>query len=186
MKPVLLIIDMQNYFLREYRKIFIKKIIPNIKDIISISRDNKVDIIYIITKYKVDKSNWPEVYKDRNKIWCIENDDETNIIEGLEPLETDLVIIKNRFTGFYKTNLNEILQEKGIDTLFICGFAADVCIRYSTMDAYNEGYVLYWLKECMDSGFEKFEKSINHIQRLTRLNIISNTKYKGIVESNKR
>jgi nicotinamidase-related amidase len=186
MKPVLLVIDMQKYFQNEYPKIFQKKITPNVQNVINTSRLNNVDIVFVITKYMDDKSNWPEAFKDRSKIWCLENNEETNFIDGINPTSSDSIICKNRFTGFYHTNLNELLTTKGIDTLFICGFAADVCIRYTTMDAYNEGYSLYWLTECMDSGFEKITKSIAHMQRLTRVKTVTNSEYSKFVGKEKK
>jgi hypothetical protein len=44
-----------------------------------------------------------------------------------------------------------------------------VCVRSSTMDTYNNGYALFWLKDCIDSGFENISKSLYSIKKLTKL-----------------
>jgi nicotinamidase-related amidase len=183
MKPVLLFIDLQNHFLNKNIKAFTRKIIPNTKQVFEISRKNKVPIIHVITKYKADKSDWPEAFKDWDKIWCLENEEETEIIEGLEPNKNEVCIIKKRFTAFYATDIDTIIKEMGIDTIFICGYSADGCIRYTTMDAYNRGYKMYWLKDCMDSAFEKFKKSLEHMKRLTRIIDISNREYEALINN---
>jgi nicotinamidase-related amidase len=181
MNAALLLIDIQNYFQSRDSVKFDKKIIPNTIEMLSIARKTEIAIIHIVTKYKRDKSNWPEAHKSMDTIWCLEGTDDSAIIKDLGPSASETLIEKSRFTCFYRTGLVEILKCLAVNTLFIAGYAADVCVRFSTMDAYNEGYRIYWLTDCMDSAFEEYEKSLYYMKSLTKLTPITNKEFMGIV-----
>jgi nicotinamidase-related amidase len=181
MRAALLLIDLQKHFLAENREAFDRKIIPHMKELLSIARKQGMTIIHIITKYRRDKSDWPEAFKERDVIWCLEGSDESGIIEGLGPIGEERLIIKKRFTAFFHTELNRILRDSMVDTLCIGGYAADGCVRYTTMDAYNEGYSIIWLRDCMDSAWEDFRSSLEYMKRLTRLKDLSNEEFYALM-----
>jgi ureidoacrylate peracid hydrolase len=172
MKPALLIIDLQKYFYNLDKKKFDDKIVKNIPKLLCLIRALKIKIVHIKTIYKYDKSNWPDSYKERDQMWCMENTEDAEIIESAFPIEDEEIIIKNRFSAFYKTKLKDTLIRENIDTLIIAGYSADVCVRLTTLDAFNEGYKIYWLPECIESAFEPYCKSEEYIKNLTKLNTI--------------
>ena len=96
-------------------------------------------------------------------IWCLEDSDDSEMVDGIVPMETETIIQKKRFSCFYKTGLSDLLQRSSISALFFAGYAADVCVRFSTMDAYNEGYPIYWLSDCLESAFEPYDQSLRYI-----------------------
>ena len=173
MNPAIIIIDLQKYFYNLATPKFENKINPNIKKLLEIAREEKIKIIHIKTIYTKDKSNWPEAYKFRDEMWCMENTEDCEIIPSALPKENETVIIKKRFSSFYETELDEVLQQDKIDTLFIAGFSGDVCVRMTTMDAFNRGYNLFWISDCIDSLFEDYKKSEEYIQNLTKLKVVT-------------
>lgn len=181
MTPALIIIDLQEYFYKLATPKFENKIIPNIRDLLQFAREAKIKIIHIKTIYKNDKSNWPEAYKTRDSMWCMENTEDCKIIQSALPLENETVIIKKRFSSFYETELDEVLQKNKIDTIFMAGFSGDVCVRMTTMDAFNRGYNLFWISDCIDSLFEDYKKSEEYIQNLTKLKIVTINTMKKII-----
>lgn len=50
--------------------------------------------------------------------------------------ERDVLLEKPRFGAFYRTDLEEILRGKGIDTLFISGISTDVCCDTTAREAH--------------------------------------------------
>ena len=42
---------------------------------------------------------------------------------------------KDRYDGFFRTNLEPTLLERGIDTLIICGTVANICVLYTAASA---------------------------------------------------
>ena len=182
MNPAIIIIDLQKYFYNLATPKFENKINPNIEKLLQFARQTKIKIIHVITVYKKDKSNWPEAYKTRDAMWCMENTEDCEIIPSALPQENETVIIKKRFSSFYETELDEVLQQNKIDTLFIAGFSGDVCVRMTTMDAFNRGYNLFWISDCIESLFEDYKKSEEYIQNLTKLKVVTIEEMKKLLD----
>jgi maleamate amidohydrolase len=66
----------------------------------------------------------------------------------LAPEPGELVIYKERASGFFGTPLIAHLQMKGIDSLIICGESTSGCVRASTVDAYSYGFHNTVVEEC--------------------------------------
>lgn len=92
---------------------------------------------------------------------CLQDGDSTFPSE-LYPSETDIIVQKgsNMYVDAYsafmdntqtlKTNLDSILYEKDIDTLFIAGIATDVCVQWTVTDALGDmtsNYNVYVIKD---------------------------------------
>lgn len=142
MKLALIVIDMQKYFLDLDLILFQEKLLPNIQTALSAVRSSNILIIHVITLYHRDKSDWPAPYKNYDTIWCIEGTEDAEIIEAVKPLDGERVVVKTRFSGFFKTELENILVKNSIEGLMIAGYASDACVRMTVLDAYNRDYVI--------------------------------------------
>ena len=49
------------------------------------------------------------------------------------------------------------------------------------MDAFNRGYTLFWVSDCIESAFEDYNKSEEYIQRLTKLKVVTIEEMKRII-----
>lgn len=54
--------------------------------------------------------------------------------------DSDLVIEKNKDSGFYETDLHERLGELGVDTVIITGMQTQICVQTTAADAFFRGY----------------------------------------------
>jgi nicotinamidase-related amidase len=54
--------------------------------------------------------------------------------------EGDLLVEKNKDSGFYETELHERLQELGADTVIITGMQTQICVQTTAADAFFRGY----------------------------------------------
>lgn len=63
------------------------------------------------------------------------------IIEGLEPLPEDILVTKQYPSAFFGTSLASTLTALGVDTLLIGGLSTSGCVRASTLDAMQHGFV---------------------------------------------
>jgi ureidoacrylate peracid hydrolase len=72
------------------------------------------------------------------------------IIDELAPAEGDIVIEGKRgLDTFASTNLDFILRSKGIKTVIIGGFLTNCCVESTMRSAYENGYNVITLKDCM-------------------------------------
>jgi biuret amidohydrolase len=182
----LLIIDMQKYFYREKSAEFDQKLIPNIKRALDTARAAEVPIIHVTTRHKQDKSNWPDVRKRYDKIWCLEGTDEVDIVDELEPLPTESVVVKQRYSAFFDTDLHEVLRSRGVRTLIVAGYAIDVCVRMTVMDAYNRDYGLYILSDCVEGWREDTSAALEHVRVLSHASILTTDELGSVFEEEPR
>src|SRR6202008_118523 len=71
------------------------------------------------------------------------------IREEFKPEAGDVVIFKERASGFFGTPLVAHLTQKGIDSLIVCGESTSGCVRASCVDAYSLGYHVSIVEECV-------------------------------------
>jgi nicotinamidase-related amidase len=71
-----------------------------------------------------------------------------HIKDELTPLPGELVIYKERASGFFGTPLIAHLRKIGADSLIILGESTSGCVRASTVDAYSYGFHTVVVEEC--------------------------------------
>ena len=71
-----------------------------------------------------------------------------DIRADLAPQAGELVIYKERASGFFGTPLVAHLRQMGVDSLIICGESTSGCVRASTVDAYSYGFHNVVVEEC--------------------------------------
>jgi nicotinamidase-related amidase len=54
--------------------------------------------------------------------------------------EKDVVVEKNKDSGFYETELDERLKELGVDTVVITGMQTQICVQTTAADGFFRGY----------------------------------------------
>ena len=173
MKPALVVIDMQRWFYDENPQPFCDKLLPNVGAALSLARSAGIPVVHVITKYSRDRSDWPKVYRDRDKIWCLEGTDGVQVLDEARPQPGESVVVKTRFSGFYDSELDATLREIGVDTLFFAGYSSDVCVRLTVMDAFNRDYDQYLLSDCVHAAKEDAAASIEYLRWLTRIKVIT-------------
>ena len=61
--------------------------------------------------------------------------------------------------AFYQTDLELMLKNRGIDTLFVCGVTTEVCVNTTVREANDRGFRCIVLSDCCASYFPKFHEA---------------------------
>lgn len=93
-----------------------------------------------------------------NDTWGVE------IIDQMRPDPADVVLCDKRsLDAFSSTNLEFVLESHGIKTLAIAGFLTNVCIESTMRGAYERGYQVVPIIDCMAAtSIEEHEMAIKH------------------------
>jgi nicotinamidase-related amidase len=156
-KTALIIIDMQRDFCAEggFGESLgndvtpTKSIIPTVKMILDMAREKKLFIIHTREGHRPDLSDCPPAKKRRSsaigedgpmgKI-LIRGEYGHDIVDELKPIGDEVVIDKPGKGAFYQTDLDIILQSKGIESLIFCGVTTHVCVHTTIREANDRGY----------------------------------------------
>jgi nicotinamidase-related amidase len=149
-KCALLVIDMQDEFIKPgwtpYWVPHAADIIPRIKNIIDLSREKNIPVIYTIytdTNNFLDRpktgTTMPNRYqelRERDQSWFRVG----GIWHELKPGKNDIVIKKPSYGAFYDTPLETILKNLERDTVIICGVLTNFCCGTTARQAYERGF----------------------------------------------
>ncbi len=75
-----------------------------------------------------------------------------NPLEGLQIDESDIIIKKSKMNAFFKTELDSILKELGVDFVVISGMAAEYCVVFTYNGALECGYSAAILQNAVASS----------------------------------
>jgi len=81
-----------------------------------------------------------------------------DIIPELYPIKGEPVIDKPGKGAFYQTDLDLMLRNRGINTLFVCGVTTEVCVNTTIREANDRGYRCIALSDCCASYFPEFHE----------------------------
>lgn len=133
-KSALIIVDMQNDFVIEGGKLVVPsaaETVISIKQLLNKCRKANMPIVYTQdTQYPGDLEFeiWPE--------HCIYKTEGWNIINELKPQQKELVCKKNRYDGFYGTNLEHYLSRVWkVENVIIVGTVANICVLHTAGSA---------------------------------------------------
>lgn len=72
------------------------------------------------------------------------------LIDELAPTGAETVLSgKHALSAFSNTDLDDILQEKGIRTLVVAGMLSNVCVEATARSAYDRGYQVVAVRDAM-------------------------------------
>ena len=141
-KEALLIIDMLNDFIEPDGVLFCGKkareIIPYIKELIDKKRKEGAIIIYLNDQHEPNDKEFK-----RFPPHCIKGTKGAEIISELKPSSKDYIVNKKRFSGFFNTNLDEILKKEEIDKVHVVGVCTSICVMETVSDLCDRDYEVY-------------------------------------------
>jgi biuret amidohydrolase len=82
-----------------------------------------------------------------------------DIIAELYPQAGEPVIDKPGKGAFYQTDIELMLRNRGIDTLFVCGVTTEVCVNTTVREANDRGFRCIVLSDCCGSYFPEFHEA---------------------------
>ena len=139
MRRALVVVDMIEDFVDEGGALYcgpsMARIVPVIQRELEGARSAGEPVVYLTDEHLPGDAEFaqfpPHALKGSNG---------ARIVPELAPHTVDVVIPKRRFSGFFGTDLDITLRERGIDTLRLVGDCTNICVLYTAADARNLGY----------------------------------------------
>jgi len=171
-EKAIIVVDMQ----KDNVGRFCQAIIPNIKTLLQKGRDKGIPIIFACD------SRYPEDFiftRTGYPVHAIRGTEGAKVIEELTPKPTDVIVEKRMMSGFFGSDLDFTLRQKGTKALIVTGVATWACALKTAWDAVELGYEVVVPADCCASpSLEDHEVGL---KLLKRLNILKPT-VKEVIE----
>ncbi|MEL6779496.1 MAG: isochorismatase family cysteine hydrolase, partial [Cyanobacteria bacterium J06597_16] len=175
----LVIIDMQRDFLEPggFGEILgndvskLQAIVPNVKRLQSVFREQGLTIIQTKEGHKGDLSDCPPSKRSRGKGTLTIGDEGpmgrilvlgepgNDIIEAVKPEPGEIMINKPGKGAFYNTELETVLKERQITHLIFTGVTTEVCVQSTMREANDRGYECLLVEDATESYFPEFKQA---------------------------
>ncbi|WP_175873019.1 isochorismatase family cysteine hydrolase [Burkholderia sp. BCC0397] len=151
-RVALLIVDMQRDFVDVDAPIACPgapDIVPAIQRLARAARDAGMPVIYTRESHRRQKVDFGLELEYGETEHCVEGTPGIEIVDALTPDESDYVLVKRRYSGFFATDLDLLLKGLGVSTVILTGVATDVCVRATAQDALQLDYRVLVPRECV-------------------------------------
>jgi nicotinamidase-related amidase len=92
------------------------------------------------------------------KVWpshAVEGTVGAEVVDQLDRRQEDPVIKKKRYSAFYNTELEKVLEDHGVDHLVLTGVLTDICVMHTAVDAAMRDYRVTVLRDCVKSATDE-------------------------------
>lgn len=150
-KLMLLVIDMLNDFLDKWPSAQRKHLCDSTNQLVQMMRDANQLIVWIRQEFNSDLSDaFPEMRAKNIRI-TIRGTPGSEIVPELKMVSSDVVIVKKRYSAFFGTTLDSLLDRIHPEALILAGINTHACIRTTAIDAYQRDRRVILAADCIDS-----------------------------------
>lgn len=149
LKPVLIVMDIQNAYLPMVPEKDKELGMWIINSLIDKFRDNNLPVIRV---YHTDPQQGPPPGSEAFEFPA-----------SVKIKPDDPKFVKNFPSAFKKTDLAKYLQEKGCNTVFLCGLSATGCVLATFWGGYDLDFRIYMVKDAIMSHDSKLTDAVEEI-----------------------
>lgn len=193
----LVIVDLQNDFVGEGgvverrgegREAQLRGIVANTAAVVQSARHVGTTIVYLRYsrtadhKYESPASlRWMLMKRGyaSDRVSAVEGTWGKEIVDALAPKAGDAVIDKRRSSGFFSTNLHDILRARKIRTIILAGVSTHGCVEATARDAELRDYYVVVLEDCVGSYNEDLHRAAIMVMA-SRYEVVSSRAVLGV------
>lgn len=149
MKPALLVIDIQNRYLHMMAQDEKDLALRVINGVIWLFRQHNLPVIRV---YDTDLQFGPKP-----------DEEDFQFPSSIIIQDDDPMVIKNFPSAFKKTELETILQEKDVNTVFLCGLSAVGCVLATYYGAIDRDFDVFMIRNAIMSHNSEYTGVIKEI-----------------------
>jgi nicotinamidase-related amidase len=136
------VIDMLNDFFHQHAALSAKRasLVAAINRLAQAFRGHGQPVLWVRQEFAPDLSDaFLEMRKDNLRV-TIAGTEGCQILAELHREPTDTTIVKKRYSAFFGTDLDALLQRAEATTLVVAGVNTHACVRTTVIDAYQRDY----------------------------------------------
>ena len=164
-RPAIFVIDMLNDCFGHAELDRIRtELCSSINQLTAFARKNGFPVIWVRQEFEADLSDAFLDMKRENIRMFIKDTDGSRILDELIRDDSDIEIVKKRFSMFYGTELESLLEKLDADPLILAGVNTHACIRTAAIDAYQRDFQVIIVRDCVASkDLEHHEITLDYL-----------------------
>jgi nicotinamidase-related amidase len=172
MRPALLLIDMQNDFVRDGKPLRVAgadAIIPKVRSLLALFRRRRLPVIHVLRVHRPDGSDVEIMRQEifRRTPFAVEGTEGADVIDELAPVRGECTIRKIRMSAFLGTDLDLLLRSIGVDTVVVAGIQTPNCIRTTVFDALAFNYAAVLVTDAVAAQSEEIHRcNVRDMERI--------------------
>ena len=173
MPNVVLVVDMVRGFLEPGHNLYCgddaRRIIPNVRRLLERETRSGAAVLFISDHHDPDDLEFQMF-----PVHCVKGTEEPRVIPELAHYVTaSNVIPKNRYSGFFNTDLAQRLARLQPEKMIICGVCTDICVLHTTADARNRDYPVEVPADCVASfDPQAHHWALRHLQKILGASVV--------------
>lgn len=156
-RSAVLIVDMLNEFLEDGGVMVLpegRRLYEPIRRLLDLAHQKEIPVFWLNQMlHPKDK------LFEKRVVHCLEGTWGAEIVEALPVGTDDVIIPKRRYSGFFQTDLDLHLRERGVTQVVICGVVTNICVRSTVNDAFFLGYEVVVPEECVAATSPALQQS---------------------------
>lgn len=172
MTDVVIVVDMLKGFLDEGNPLYCgdeaREIIPNVQALLEREGAAGSKVIFICDNHEPDDLEF-KMFPPH----CIRGTEEAEIIPELAAYARD-IIPKQRYSGFFNTDLEQQIRSADPGKITVCGVCTDICVMHTVADARNRDYYVEVPSDCVASFSKEAHRfALKHMSDILGAKIVS-------------
>jgi len=187
-RAALLIIDMQNDFVREGKPLKVagaQAVIPNIKAVLADFRKRNLPVFHILRVHRPDGSDVEIIRQElfRRSPFAVAGTPGAAVIDELAPREGEYVLTKTRMSAFIGTELELMLRTLGVTRVYVTGIQTPNCIRTTVFDAIAYNYPVVLVDDAAGAATEEVHRANVLDMQNIRVRIVKAADVAGLLDA---
>ena len=165
MANAVLVVDMLRGFLEEGYPLYCgaaaRQIIPRVQDLLEKELKKGSEVFFIADCHAPDDLEF-KMFPPH----CFADSPQSEIITELKKYPGK-IITKQRYSGFFDTQLEKDLEKLKPQKLIVCGVCTDICVLHTVADARNRDYNVEVPVDCVASfNAEAHKWALEHMSKI--------------------
>jgi nicotinamidase-related amidase len=131
-------------------------VVPNIQKLQSLFRKRKIEVIHTRIQSLTQDGRDRSPGHKRLNLLAPPGSKDAEFLEEIAPVGDEIIINKTASGVFTSTNLEFVLKNMGINTLFICGVYTNECVSTTVRDASDLGFYVNLIEDACTTVTEEF------------------------------
>ena len=179
-KSALIVIDLQNAFCHKDGTLgksgldtdHLSSVIKPLRTVIERCHEAGMPVLWTVQEHfaidhRRNRKRLPSHTSKRKGVSALAGAWDAEIIDDLKDLANNetYVIRKHRFGAFYETRMNIVLEQLGVEALFIAGLTTNACVETTIREAYLRDFDVVGIENCIAGVNPEWEENAKDVWR---------------------